>query len=924
MRIWFRIIGSLVLLAGPTLIYAQRFKDKLERAEALYILENPSSEEDMEAISLYREVLGAAPDSTISPLGYAMAAEHLGTLLLTYGKADSAAISYRGALRTAHSSQLPDSLTYSTHIYLGEALFGLGKLDSSLLHLQQAERLQGQLRAIQPERLYNALGVYFYETGNYVQSIAYFSKAESYLENPDDEYGKYAHYSFRSNKASALAHLGKYDSAQRIYLQLLDMGINGDQLRVNLSKALLEQGKPEEALKELRLVGKVYGQGSVPFLHLLAKTNSAMGDLTEARKTLLQADAVLGKRTRGRKSYQKGEQYHLLGGLALEAGNDLEALQYFHRAITELHPGFSSENPRDNPDGFELGMAMVSLFEVMVEKADVSWRLFVKNREKKWFDLGLETYQSAFDLSHYISANYDNDEARVFLGDMALQAYRKAITQLYVFFIESHDKTLIRRAFEWSEISKAGALRIGAGEERMKKEALLSPELLDEEKNLLFRISRNYQRQFAVDDAEQSESLSRELTDLQVSLSRTREKLRTSKGWEAVRQEWDFGKLTESMPENLGIFSFFLTEDKLFCFWVEHDFLDWRMVEKNGLPLEVLNAWTLDLKLALPGLRYQPPAETGEFYQSTLGEFEQRLSRMDQLIIIPHDVLSAVPFEALQDASGKYLIEKLPVSYSYSASLLQSPQPVSWNSQLFLAMAPFVAYQSVEYPDLKESLREVSGVDGKKLINEKATKRAFLESAGDYRFVHLATHAQASGELGSNSFIVFYPEEEEFKLFSHELAYQDLEGVDLIYLSACETGSGELSSSEGLISLARSLSFAGCGNLVTSLWVSEDLVSAYLARRFYHHLDFGNSYAQALRAAKMDLLNDPSMSQYHHPAYWSNYILIAQRPADDRESSLILWVMTALALVGMGLALRHYLHQGNDRFSPEKVPHDFD
>lgn len=119
----------------------------------------------------------------------------------------------------------------------------------------------------------------------------------------------------------------------------------------------------------------------------------------------------------------------------------------------------------------------------------------------------------------------------------------------------------------------------------------------------------------------------------------------------------------------------------------------------------------------------------------------------------------------------------------------------------------------------------------------------------------------------------------------------DLNQVKLVYLSACETGAGQLSASEGLVSLARSFAFAGVEQMVISQWVSEDRVSAYLSGRFYSHLKAGESPSQSLRLAKLELLADRDMVQFHHPYYWANFKLIGQpsEATDQLKTFLGLW-----------------------------------
>jgi hypothetical protein len=97
--------------------------------------------------------------------------------------------------------------------------------------------------------------------------------------------------------------------------------------------------------------------------------------------------------------------------------------------------------------------------------------------------------------------------------------------------------------------------------------------------------------------------------------------------------------------------------------------------------------------------------------------------------------------------------------------------------------------------------------------------------------------------------------------------------------------------------LARSFALAGANHLVTSLWLTENQVAVYLSEKFYEHLEDGESYAAALRLAKLDLLRDPQMSQFSDPGYWANFVVIG--PPELISSD---W-KTKYVIVGLSLIL---------------------
>ncbi|MEO0333951.1 MAG: CHAT domain-containing protein, partial [Bacteroidota bacterium] len=115
-------------------------------------------------------------------------------------------------------------------------------------------------------------------------------------------------------------------------------------------------------------------------------------------------------------------------------------------------------------------------------------------------------------------------------------------------------------------------------------------------------------------------------------------------------------------------------------------------------------------------------------------------------------------------------------------------------------------------------------------------------------------------------------------------------------LSACETATGKMVNGEGIMSLSRAFAYAGCPNLITSLWKAEDNATAYLSERFYQYLSEGHSIAEALRQAKLDLLDNPQLAQFHAPTYWSHLVFVGT-PHTSRSSSPLLWLYGSLGFI---------------------------
>jgi CHAT domain-containing protein len=186
---------------------------------------------------------------------------------------------------------------------------------------------------------------------------------------------------------------------------------------------------------------------------------------------------------------------------------------------------------------------------------------------------------------------------------------------------------------------------------------------------------------------------------------------------------------------------------------------------------------------------------------------------------------------------------------------------------------------------LEHSLKEADAITAiappgswMKAVGFKASRAMAMSPAlRQFRIVHFATHGILNDKHPELSGIVLSMVDERGQPEDGYLTLRDISNldlpVDLVVLSACQTGIGKPVRGEGLLGLTRGFMYAGAPRVVASLWSVDDEATAELMKRFYRHM-LGRdrmSAAAALRRAKIEMMgaNDESRAPY----YWAGFIL---------------------------------------------------
>ncbi|MBD2302179.1 CHAT domain-containing protein [Nostoc sp. FACHB-190] len=243
------------------------------------------------------------------------------------------------------------------------------------------------------------------------------------------------------------------------------------------------------------------------------------------------------------------------------------------------------------------------------------------------------------------------------------------------------------------------------------------------------------------------------------------------------------------------------------------------------------------------------------------------------IIFIPQGELFLVPFAALQDAKGKYLIERYTIATAPSIQALdllyqRKKQYQNIGQDILVVGNPKIQSDRGEPLQLIGAEQEAKAIaqlfNTQPLIGNAATETAVIQRISQAKIIHLATQASLKNQQG----LAFTPSTQDDGLLTPAEIQKLKLTADLVVLSANDTAIGIITN-DGVIGLSRSFLSAGVSSVIASLWDISDQSTALLMTKFYQKLHEKPDKAAALRYAMLE-----TKKKYPNPRDWAAFTLI--------------------------------------------------
>lgn len=600
--------------------------------------------------------------------------------------------------------------------------------------------------------------------------------------------------------------------------------------------------------------------------------------------------------------------YESLARHCLDRSEFEEALDYLQMALLSAVGDFEYSDPFSNPD-LETSEPSLILLRVLATKAETLARMAaartLADEKIKFLEAALATNLLSRELLNHIRNTYLSAESRIYLNSNQKDLYTAGIRLNLELYKLTDLQIYNEEAFLTAAKGKSGELLF----EMNSKEWLYLESLPDTTAMITTGLKQQMDQLTNLIRTEEIKmnSDSARLVNWQELLFHTRDSFNKQMEelyrhypqlvhFESASMEFTVEQIRRNLKRKETLVEYFMTgpdasgKEELFIFVVTKNDCHVCHSPIDSVFHQNLETITKNLHGFVPYLENRERYDSLKLalfwvYQAAVHPVIPLL-KGENLIIVPDEMLSYIPFDALithyetdsisNYAGASYLLHDYDISYMYNSQLIHHKYPRNWHFPGVTAWLPGNTKTSPgSFGDLKGAVEEVADilelVRGNS-IQESLAKQDLINLLQEPSILHLAMHTLATENSGSSPYFILDTKADTLlvnRMFDYEISALQLSSP-MVVLSSCETAGGQLYRGEGVMSLSRSFLQAGAPSVVHSLWPVEDAKSRELMVGFYGELKKGRAKSSALSRVKRQYL-DQQPPFYTHPYYWAAF-----------------------------------------------------
>lgn len=806
-------------------------------------------------------------------------------------------------------------------IYMGSYQKGIASVEKSLALSERIEQSLKNVNRLVVADNYLVLAQLYSVMGRLEKALDYSNKAISLFRQAGDRRGEMESY---LTLGSVYSDLGDLVAAQILTEQSIsiadDLGMGTARHYQMLSAINSSLGKYEEAVrcqeKALLDAGKFRILGQIIWANIgMGDIYRDLGDLNNAERYYNQARKIKDTASVKTGSLQasldlrsgdiaRAGEYYLLEGS--QTGTAISSLRLSEMLLRKGSPDSAliflnqAEKMFRNSGNIQ-GRANVQLLmgEVMIDKGENIRAMNLLDSAKMatdfpetvwqaWYHLGrmyeslrqdekaLESYRSSVAVIEKIRGNLTIDEFRSIYLDNKRQVYDRLINLL----LKNNQPV---EALRVSEQARARAFYDILSSRKINFRGSVSGDLIAMEQEKRIEIQKLY-KLIQKGTGASGEAISEGSSDLkQVRNTLSEVKKEYDELIKKIKQDNpSYAEIVNAEPVKLAeIQSRIDTGTAILEYWISDRNLNvWMITHSDAITRSVtvtddeLNSL---IERARKYIESNSSDETfkslGELYQLLIAPVERELSLLKNIIIIPNQSLHFLPFQALINKKGEYLVQNFNIAYAPSASvfIICNDRLVKTGSRFMgMALSDVSVGNNAGLPGTGDELKKILPLfpDNISAFGLQCTETFARKNSSGCNFLHFATHGSYNYKQPLYSFLLFPPEgDDDGRLNVYEVFEMNL-NAKLVTLSACETGLGNITRGDELTGLSRAFLFAGSSSVIVSLWSVADYPTAMLMMNFYAYLK-DHPMQEALTLAQRDVIK-----QYPQPVYWAPFVLI--------------------------------------------------